>query len=511
MRKTITRPLFPWLIAALLLSACQAATKSAPPQETPQAELIEPLQASWDDRTIFQNGLIASQRPILEQLPAASVYHIELEIEADLVHVTGREELRYTNQEGVPLDELVFHLYPNILGGALTIAALSVDGQPAAPSYALANSLMRVPLAPPLEAGGQVLVRMEFAVTAPTEAEANYGVLASSEGVLTLAHFYPLMAVYDEQGWSDAAPSPYGDLTYADAGFYLVKVTAPEHLVLVASGSEVGRKASAKNQVVAFAAGPGRDFYLAASKDYVKQTETVGEVTLNSYAPENLREGAQLALQAARRALEIFNERYGAYPYTEFDLAAAPILALGVEYPGMTTLNAALYDPDESFNGTPASIYLEATAAHEVGHQWFYNMVGSDQLNEPWLDESLTQYVTWQYYEDAYGAAGAAGFRQSLEGRWQSVERAEIPIGLPVSAYEDNEYASIVYGRGAFFFEALAQQMGAAAFDEFMKDYAQRYQWGIASGEALKGLAEEHCACDLTPLFQEWVYPSPSQ
>jgi aminopeptidase N len=150
---------------------------------------------------------------------------------------------------------------------------------------------------------------------------------------------------------------------------------------------------------------------------------------------------------------------------------------------------------------------MESVMVHEVGHQWFYNMVGNDQLDEPWLDESLTQFVTWEYYLDKYGPAGAAGFEGSLRGRWERVDNEPIPIGMPVAAYEGSAYSAIVYGRGAFFFEALREKMGEEAFDAFLNDYAISNAWGIGTGENMKDLAEKHCNCNLTKLYKEWVYP----
>jgi aminopeptidase N len=141
-----------------------------------------------------------------------------------------------------------------------------------------------------------------------------------------------------------------------------------------------------------------------------------------------------------------------------------------------------------------------------VGHQWFYNLVGDDQLDDPWLDEALTQFATLQYYADEYGASGEEGFRNSLEGRWASVGNADIPIGLPVAAYSGQEYGAIVYGRGPLFFVVLREEMGKQVFDQFIKEYTETLSWDIATPEKLMVLAEEHCGCDLTPLFEEWVY-----
>jgi aminopeptidase N len=173
----------------------------------------------------------------------------------------------------------------------------------------------------------------------------------------------------------------------------------------------------------------------------------------------------------------------------------------------MIAIASRIYDVKEDYRGAPASIYMESTVAHEVGHQWFYSLVGDDQLDDPWLDESLTQFVTLQYYMDEYGADAASGFQESLEGRWSNVDKAKTPIGLPVADYQGPEYGAIVYGRGPLFFVALKDEMGEAVFDKFMKDYTKTLSWGIATPELLQSLAEKHCACDLQNIFDEWVYP----
>jgi aminopeptidase N len=316
-----------------------------------------------------------------------------------------------------------------------------------------------------------------------------------------------MIAVYDDEGWNAEIPPQSGDVTYADASFFLVKVEAPKELTLVTSGHRLNSGEAGQLQTLDVASGPARDFYLAASPDYVETSETFGEVTIRSYAPAGLEKGSQAALEVASRAIENFSTRYTPFPYTEFDIVATPTLALGIEYPGMIAITSRIYDVDQDYRGTPGSVYMESTVAHEVGHQWFYNLVGDDQLDDPWLDESLTQFATLQYYADEYGAQGAEGFRGSLESRWESVGRADIPIGLPVAGYSDQEYGAIVYGRGGLFFVALKEEMGAEAFDAFLQEYTATLSWQIATPELLQSLAEKHCACDLDATFAEWVYP----
>ncbi len=214
-----------------------------------------------------------------------------------------------------------------------------------------------------------------------------------------------------------------------------------------------------------------------------------------------------MAIDVAIAAFKDYDERYAPYPYTEFDMVSTPTYALGIEYPGVIAITDRIYNVKGNLNGTPVSVLMESTVAHEAGHQWFYNLVGNDQLDDPWLDESLTQFVTWQYFADRYGSSGANGFEQSLRARWARVDNQDVPIGMPVSAYEGAAYSAIIYGRGALFFDALREKMGQQAFDAFLKDYTLSNEWGIGTGEEMKGLAEQHCSCDLTAMFEEWVYP----
>jgi len=457
------------------------------------------MSTPWSDRSIFKNGLVESEQHVLNELKEASVYHIDFTIADNLYEITGIEEVQYTNTEDVELSEVQFRLFPNILGGEMKISNLTVDGQSITPEYGLKDSLMTVPLLNPLEVGQSVVLKMDYSVTVPQTVDLNYGVLAYYEDVLALAHSYPMIAVYDDEGWNAEIPPQDGDVTYADASFFIVQVHAPKGLTLVTSGSELSRDEDGQAQVLTVASGPARDFYLVASPKFEKMSQTFGEVTINSYAPKQSKDGAQFALEVASKAIEVYSKRYAPYPYTELDFVSTPTLALGIEYPGMIAITTRIYNANND--------YMESTVAHEVGHQWFYNLVGDDQLDDPWLDESLTQFVTLQYYADEYGSGGENGFRSSLEGRWQRVNNEKIPIGLPVADYDGAEYSAIVYGRGPLFFVAFRDEMGTDSFDAFLREYAESLSWEIATPQIMQALAEKHCACDLQNIFDEWVYP----
>ncbi len=462
---------------------------------------------SPDDRSVYAGGLTAAAQAALDELPGAPVYHIEVRIDDDLILLAGRQTVFYTNQEDAGLEAIYFHLHPNLLDSFIYIGGVLVDGEPVETELSgQSSSILRVPLPRPLAPGEATVLDMEFEVDVATDIGRNYGVLAYSEGILALAHFYPMLAVYDDEGWNIVEADTQGDLTYSDAAFYLARVTAPADTVLVGSGAIIAEEADGETQSVTFALGPARDFYLAAG-DFAVASETVGETTVNSYAPASQVDGAKAALDVAVAALAFQGERVGAYPYTELDIVTTPTSALGIEYPGLIAGTLRMYDvTGEAGSAIPMSAILESTTAHEVAHQWFYNLIGNDQLDEPWLDEALASYWTYRYYLDRYGQAAADAYFQNFTDRWARVGNQPIPVGRPVAAYDGAEYSAVVYGRGAIFVRELEETMGRDSFDAFLRAYAERYRWAIATTEDFRALAEVQCACDLATLFNEWIY-----
>ncbi len=502
-------PPSPVIIETPVTVTPEAAATPAPDQATPVIEQTAPasdlpapalFDIPWDDRSVFAAGLIPSEQEALKELPGASVYHIDFTLDDAMTGVSGQLEVRYTNTEDVALDEIIFRLFPNILDGKMSVSDVTLNGTSVQTRLADQNSTLHIPLAAPLQPGDQVVIAMTYQVTVPTTPGSNYAVLAYMDDVLALAHAYPMIPAYDDEiGWYTEVPPNYGDVTYSDSAYYLVRSSLPAGDVVQASGFQLDRKEADGRQIITWAAGPMRDFYLVSSPGYEVVKTQVGDTVVHSYAPASLAAENKLALQYAVDALEVFNRAYGVYPFTELDVAGTPTLAGGVEYPGIVVVALTLYDPDQPF--------FEVATAHEVGHQWFYSVVGNDQIHHPWLDESLTQYNTMLYFKEVHGEAGYEEERDDQLSRWEYIDMADIPLDLPVSAYSEAEYSGIIYGKGGLFFDELRKQIGDDAFETFQKAYYDAFKWGIATTAGLKSVAEDACGCDLTPMFEKWVYP----
>ncbi|MEN8241147.1 MAG: M1 family metallopeptidase [Chloroflexota bacterium] len=494
------------LLMIILCSACRAGVDPAPlPTEgRVEAEYSEP---TWGEPKSYAANLTPGAQKALEQFPGASEYHIQLEIPETLtLPFTGQLEVRYTNQETVPLEEIIFRLFANYNGGAIIVTDVEVDQTPAVTSLETSDTTLAVQLPEPLEAGEAVTVSMGFSMSVPTEFGGNYGLLSYIDEILVLDLFYPMIPAYDEFGWYRQYPSSAGDLTYNDIAFYQVQVSAPENLVLVASGSEVARQTSDGRQQVSFAAGPVRDFFLAGSSQFTLLSAEVGGVTLNSYAlPGNARH-QQYVLDHLQSGLVVFEDLFGAYPYTEFDVVSSPMQALGIEYPGIVGIFKDLYLEDNEKYGSFTTTLLETVVIHELAHQWFYGVVGNNQQALPWVDEAVTQYSVYLYGNQVWGEENAEGLIEDWQRRMASLEDSEQPLGMAVDEY-GRDYSGIIYGRGPYFFYQLGMEIGEDVLIAGLADYYQSNMWGIGTTDSIQDSLEGACECDLTVYFEEWVYP----
>ncbi len=245
-----------------------------------------------------------------------------------------------------------------------------------------------------------------------------------------------------------------------------------------------------------------RDFNIVASDHYQESSKQVDGVTVNSYFLPQDATGGTEALTFASDALARYQADFGPYPYSELDVVETSTKALGIEYPGLVVLART-----GQYDSSARPELLQSTTAHEVAHQWWYNVVGDDQVNTPWMDEALAQYSTYIYFKDRYGDQGAQALIDNFKSRWDRTQDADIPIGLPVAAYKGPEYSAIVYGRGPLFFLALHDRLGEATMLRFLQEYYRQYRWKIASPAELQDLLQKVSGQNLSDLFDQWVYP----
>ncbi len=487
-------------------ATCTATTAppTATPSPTPSPSPTAVPTFDWGSVNEYDAAMLPAFRGDLAAFTQATRYAIDLTVQPENALVTGRQHVLYTNTEDVPLPEVYFRLLPNTpgYGGAATVTRLLVNGQGANVHPELDNSALRVILPAPLSPGQQVSFTLDFTVHLSTNSDQGYGQLAITNNLVTLANVYPLIPVYDDEGWNVELAPPYGDATYTDTALYHVQCTAPADMVIATSGSQVDWTDNGDGTATwTFVSGPMRDFNIVMSSNFQVISTTAGEVEVNSYVlPEDI-EGGRRALSYVSDALRVYNNRFGPYPFAEFDVVEALLHgAGGIEYPGLIVVDGGIYDQEHGF--------FEHATVHETAHQWWYSLVGNDQLDEPWLDEALTNYSVVVYFEDVYGPELAQMFVENYFVRnYEDIVNAgrDEAVGQPVAAFSEDQYGPIVYIKGPLFFHYLRQQVGDETFFAILQTYFRRYRYGIATPQGFLAVANEVSGQDITPLYEEWI------
>jgi hypothetical protein len=134
--------------------------------------------------------------------------------------------------------------------------------------------------------------------------------------------------------------------------------------------------------------------------------------------------------------------------------------------------------------------------------------VGNDQIDDPWLDEALTQYSTMLYYEKAYGKQRADGilygvFVETYEGLKRMGR--DIPAGLPANAYPPDLYWDIVCDKGALYFHELRERVGDEAFFNILQTYYVRHRYQIAPPDSFLDTVEEITGDPHLGLYDAWM------
>lgn len=537
--------------------------------------------------SVWLIGLVAAQ-----SVEARPKYELQLNLDYQLLTFTANGRITVPVARGESLTDAVLFIYANAPGISgndgqhknIVVDEVKLNG--AAVPFSLDGAVLRVELPQPqssaftldfksrgvvprapagsgglLDAmGGMDLGSLLGGGAAQTKKEPDYGVYSYGNGVLSLGSFwYPSLAVRQGGKWIDEAPGGVGDVGFSEVSDFSVQLPHSQALNIVAPGEG---KVSANS--LTFSAPGVRDFAILASPDFVSKSQRIElagkPVTVSAYVTKAHEAKVDTALDIAVNALQIFNRRFGPYPYDEFKVVEGPMRggAGGMEFSGLVSIAAFLFEdmgkqmeqltaslgmgnieqmmgqlfPEQAEENAAANnpaadmlggllggqkaimdSLLETTIAHEVAHQWWAMGVGSDAQRAPWVDESLTNYSAIIYYEDRYGKAKADEMMElHLKGAYSTgrmLGGPDAPVNLGTGAYQSNiQYGAIVYGKGALFYDALRKQVGDELFFASLRDYFARYNGKIAPAQGLLDIMKVKSpgrAREIDGLYARWI------
>lgn len=423
-------------------------------------------------------------------------YEMDVSLDYAAHTLQVRQRIDYTNVTSETLRDLMLNVHPNHSKNTFELNELrmDLDGEWIEPEVLPLDVTMRVELPRPLDPDEHVALLLDYTLNLPkiqADEEFSKGGFGYSNRSLSLGNWYPVMAPYrGEKGWYGLNYFPVGDPYVTEVADYSVSITTTEGIIVAGTGLETrtGNRWHYKAE-------QARSFAFAASDRYEVVTAQTGDVTVHSYYFPDSADAGQVALETASQALELFTELYGPYPFSDYRIVETEF-AGGMEFSGITLLGSVFYD---QYDGTARTPLLPLTA-HEVAHQWFYGLVGNDQLTEPWLDEAPAEYSAFLYYE-RYLPDDTDWWWFYAVDEWAPTGKIDNLIYI----FRDNrEYYDAVYRRGAQFMRDLREVMGDPAFFGFLEEYQRRYAYQLIGSRDFFALVQEFTTADLIPLQDEY-------
>ncbi|MCB0577703.1 MAG: M1 family metallopeptidase [Phaeodactylibacter sp.] len=476
-------------------------------------------------------------RPAFSQLsPRTASYDIQVRLDTAEKKLYGRQALHWANPSADTVRELQYHLYLNAFRNSestfmreagnfgFMIDAMREncgwgwtevqritdgDGNRLAMEYIAPDdgnpadrTVLRVPLARPVLPGGTIRAELEWTSQIP-RAAARTGY---NQDYYFLAQWFPKVGVYEPAGmrfaqagqWNCHQYHAEGEY-YSDFGVYNVAITLPAGFTVGASGVLQGVEEQRDEKTWAFRAEDVIDFTWAASPHFKEIKETHNGVQLRLLAYPYHEHLAERYFRVIKFAMDFCGSRFGPYPYPGLTIVDPPLHGMfssAMEYPTLiSTANLCFL---------PASVRTsELLLAHEFVHQYFMQMVASNEQEEPWLDEGITNYYEARIMDELFGPQSSTvdwlGFRmgnlESNRGAFFGMDNPQIAdYGRFSWQFPEGSGHDISYSKTTLWLRTLEGLLGTEALDEVMGAYFRRWKFRHPCGQDFIDVVNEEVA-----------------
>ncbi|MEX1030429.1 MAG: M1 family metallopeptidase [Paenibacillaceae bacterium] len=467
-------------------------------------------------------------------------YHINVSYDDQLRTLQGEQTMTWTNPGTNQVNDLYFHMYPNAFqstdttfiqesGGKLRTSSMiegsfgsmhisnitTSEGEEISHRMTFVqpddnneadHTLMRLRLPKPVHAGEKITLRMKFDVQMP-HAFARMGVV---DDYIMAGQWFPKIAVYEpagtrnreEEGWNLHQYHGNSEF-YADFGIYNVTIQVPDPYIVAATGfptkpAKVNKDEGIKTYY--FYADDVHDFAWAASPQFIYAEEPFSDkyvpgVRIKLYLDPKHEQLEERYFRVAKLALSRYSQWYGSYPYSTLSIVVPPEGGggtAGMEYPTLITSWEA--------NSEQPDLDLERVVAHEIGHQYWYGMVASNEMEDPWLDEAFTSYAELKLMQSEYDVT------PNLPLEASSILQ---PASLQEYAWDyptHDQYAENVYTRGKLVLLAIEREIGSQRMNKVLRTYFQRYKFKHPSTSDFQRVVEATTDRSWAPFFKQFVY-----
>lgn len=474
--------------------------------------------------TISTFSLTSCSKNELEKVSRGlSSYSIEAEFNDETKQLFATEIFVFENKTGSDLENIMFHLYPRAFRKdasikpytALTLASCFPNGE----SYGdMSISSVKVDgIEKPIELVGEdedilcVTFDSKLNANAKTTIEIGFVLIVPNcthrfgyfNGNINLGNWYPIVCEFVDGKFDTSPYYSTGDPFFSSVSNYDVKLTYPSKYLLCSTG-EIQNFRNENKTTATISARAVRDFAMCLSDSSKIESSVSGKTTINfmSYAHDD---DIEKNLEISKKAMIFFSETFGDYPYSTLSIVKTPFVYGGMEYPNIVYISDSIEDELEKLK----------VIVHEIAHQWWYGIVGNDEINEAWLDESLAEYSTALFFEKhpEYGI-GYDDFVQTAVSSYElyvdviKTIRGEVntKMDLRVSEYQnDYEYSYMVYVKGVIMFDSLKSAVGEQKLIQGLRKYYQSNKFKNATKSDFYSAFKSACHEDLEGFFDGYL------
>ncbi len=472
-------------------------------------------------------------------------YQIDVKLLDEEKMLLGFEKLIYTNNSPDTLYYIYFHLWPNAYSDRNTPLArqmagmmqgqlhfnfkevygfvdslnFKINGTEAKTEYVdKYGEICKVYLPEPLPPHSSVEISTPFRVKIPK--------LISRMGYTNLgfeiSQWYPKPAVYDKYGWHTFPYLNQGEF-YSEFGSFDVRITLPSDYVVAATGRLMTKAEKQWLEQLALANVQGKDldyptkqpvktvrfyqdsihdFAFFTSKYYYADFDTL-QFKDRTVRIEAFFFGKNLEWNSAtkyvKNAVRYYSARVGEYPYPVCTAVEGSLKAGGgMEYPTITVVSSS---------------NIESVILHEVGHNWFYGILGFNEREYPFLDEGINSYYDHRWSEELGKPSVLAGGFMLPEMNipldylmYQIPANFDFdqPLDLKATDYDFLSYSIVVYNKTALAFRYLRNYLGND-FDTIMHKFYETWKFKHPYPDDLENFFKTHSQKDVSWFFDYTV------
>jgi len=447
-----------------------------------------------------------------------SNYSLSIVFYDTLFSVSGNLTVDYYNNDPINITRIPFHLFLSGMlyntrpGNILVLDVTTAEEPITSLSYAVNHTaqLLWVDLESMLEPYQRVSFIISFIATIPDggfDRANSHGSDSTNSSIFKFTSFYPMVCVYDQ--YDDWNTDPYigaCDPFYHDMAYYTLTIEAHNNFIIVGSGNLLEKTVGGSSTVYTFDSEfPVREVTFAASKYYIVESAISNGVNVSTYyLPKSYSIWQTKALNSALNALSLFNDTFGPYPYSNLNIVEEYASTyLGMEYP--IQVYASEIIDHYSYPLSVKRQILEKVVVHEVAHQWWYNMIGFDQIDWGFLDEGLTCWSTDYFGEVFHSDWEYFQFDKYFDVVRMYFSNNGLPSKINQSAYEilahGYDYSFISYRKSPLIFEKVRRILGDTIFIQGLKTFYDEFYNKIGMLTNLQNIFETIVNQSLNWLF----------